>query len=65
MPEGAKIGSIFKADTDVELDGITVLSVSVGKEKADKAGLLDLLPSDKPFEAVTQQLARKERSDRG
>jgi hypothetical protein len=65
LPEGAKIGSIFKADTDVELDGITVLSVSVGKEKADKAGLLDLLPSDKPFEAVTQQLARKERTDRG
>jgi len=65
LPEGSKIGSILKADTEVELDGITVLSVSSGKEKAEKAGLLDLLPSDKPFEAVTQQLARKERSDRG
>src|SRR6476619_6941613 len=28
LPEGSKIGSILKADTEVELDGITVLSVS-------------------------------------
>jgi len=65
LPEGAKIGSIFKADSEVELDGITILSVTTTKEKGEKAGLLDLLPSEKPFEAVTQQLARKERTDRG
>src|SRR3954451_6710323 len=65
LPDGAKIGSVLKADTEVELDGITVLSVTTGKEKAEKAGLLDLLPSDKPFEGVTQQLARRERADRG
>ena len=35
------------------------------KEKAEKAGLLDLLPSDKPFEAVTQQLANATSADRG
>ena len=58
LPAGAKIGSVLKADTEVELDGITVLGVTMGKEKAEKAGLLDLLPSDKPFEGVTQQLAR-------
>src|SRR3954467_15658779 len=65
LPAGAKIGSVLKADTEVELDGITVLAVTTGKEKAEKAGLLDLLPSDKPFEGVTQQLARGERADRG
>src|SRR4051794_2324512 len=65
LPQGAKIGSVLKADTEVELDGITVLAVTTGKEKAEKAGLLDLLPSDKPFEGVTQQLARHERADRG
>ena len=65
LPAGSKIGSVLKADTEVELDGITVLAVTTGKEKAEKAGLLDLLPSDKPFEGVTQQLARRERADRG
>ncbi len=65
LPDGAKIGSVLKADAEVELDGMTILSVSTGKEKAEKSGLLDLIPSDKPFEAVTQQLARRERSDRG
>src|SRR3954453_7718552 len=65
LPQGAKIGSVLKADTEVGLDGITVLAVTTGKEKAEKAGLLDLLPSDKPFEGVTQQLARHERADRG
>ena len=51
LPAGAKIGSVLKADTDVELDGITILAVTTTKEKAEKAGLLDLIPSDKPFEA--------------
>src|SRR4051794_37970141 len=65
LPEGSKIGSVLKADTEVELDGITVLAVTTGKDKAEKSGLLDLIPSDKPFEGVTQQLARGERADRG
>jgi hypothetical protein len=65
LPDGAKIGSVLKADAEVELDGITILAVSTGKEKAEKAGLLDLIASDKPFEAVTQQLAKRDRNDRG
>jgi hypothetical protein len=65
LPDGAKIGSVLKADAEVELDGITILSVSTGKEKAEKSGLLDLIASDKPFEAVTQQLAKRDRNDRG
>ncbi len=64
LPTGAKIGSVLKADAEVELDGMTILSVTTTKEKAEKSGLLDLIPSDKPFEGVTQQLAKRERSDR-
>ena len=64
-PLASKIGSVLQADAEVELDGITILSVTTNKEKAEKSGLLDLMPSDKPFEAVTQQLAKRERSDRG
>ena len=63
LPTGAKIGSVLKADAEVELDGMTILAVTTTKEKAEKSGLLDLIPSDKPFEGVTQQLA-SERSDR-
>ncbi|HEX3088551.1 MAG TPA: hypothetical protein VHQ23_07830 [Ilumatobacteraceae bacterium] len=64
LPAGSKIGSVLKADAEVELDGMTILSVTTTKEKAEKSGLLDLIPSDKPFEGVTQQLAKRDRSDR-
>jgi len=65
LPSDAAIGLVVKADAEHEMDGITILSVTSTKQKADKGGLLELIPSEKPFEAVTQQLARKERSDRG
>jgi hypothetical protein len=65
LPADAKAGAVLRADADFELDGITILAVMSNKEKSSKSGLLALIPSDKPFEAVTQQLARKERRDRG
>ena len=64
LPGGAAIGMILKADAETELDGTNILSVSQGKAKAEKSGLIELLASDKPFEAVTQTLARRERGDR-
>ncbi|MDO8390125.1 MAG: hypothetical protein Q7V57_06525 [Actinomycetota bacterium] len=64
LPSHAAIGLVVKADAEYEMDGITILSVSSTKQKADKGGLLELIPSEKPFEAVTQQLARKERGER-
>ena len=64
LPGGAAIGMILKADAETELDGTNILSVSQGKAKAEKSGLIELLASDKPFEAVTQTLARRERDDR-
>ncbi|HQV56506.1 MAG TPA: hypothetical protein PKV27_00740 [Ilumatobacteraceae bacterium] len=68
VPSDAKVGGVYKADAEFELDGITVLSVTDPKQRGAKDGLLQILPSDKPFEAVTQQLAKRgrgERSDRG
>ena len=65
LPADAKIGSVLKADAEVELEGTTILAVATAKEKASKTGLLDMIESDKPFEAVTQQLAKHERGDRG
>ena len=65
LPANAAIGMVMKADAEFELEGITILSVSASKQKAEKSGLLALIPSDKPFEAVTQVLAKRDRGDRG
>ena len=65
LPAGAAVGATYRADVDVEIDGITVTSVTDPKGPSSRGNLLELLVSDKPFEAVTQQLARRERGDRG
>ena len=65
LPAGAAVGQVLKAEADADVDGLTIVSVAAGKEKAGKVNLLEFIPSDKPFEAVTQTLARRERSDRG
>lgn len=65
LPDGSKTGAVVKAEAEFELDGITILSIVNAKEKAAKSGLLELIPSDKPFEAVTSQLATRDRGDRG
>jgi hypothetical protein len=64
LPEGASIGMILKADAETEMDGTSILSVTQGKAKAEKAGVLELIPSDKPFEAVIETKARRDRGDR-
>jgi len=64
LPAGAAVGLVLKAEAETELDGVTILSVATGRAKSEKSGLLELITSDKPFEAVTQQLARRERSER-
>ncbi|MDP2291193.1 MAG: hypothetical protein Q8M22_08370 [Actinomycetota bacterium] len=64
LPAGATIGMVLKADAETELDGTNILSVTQGKQKVEKGNTLELIASDKPFEAVTQTLARRERGDR-
>jgi hypothetical protein len=65
VPAGAKAGQVFKADAEGQLDGLTIVSLAGTRSSTPRNGLLELIPSDKPFEAVTQQLARRERGDRG
>ncbi|MFN6120120.1 MAG: hypothetical protein ACK5CE_10895, partial [Actinomycetes bacterium] len=65
LPAGATTGQVLRAEAEMELDGITILSVTDPKAKTAKSGLLELIPSSTPFEAVTQQLARRERGERG
>jgi hypothetical protein len=65
LPSGAAVGGVLRAEAESDLDGTRILSVTDPKAKSAKGGLLELIPSDKPFEAVTQQLAKRERGERG
>ncbi len=64
LPEGSKVGDVLRVEADFAIDGIDILAVVPTREKAGKTGLLELLPSEKPFEAVTSQLAVRERRGR-
>jgi hypothetical protein len=56
VPSGSSVGDELKVEIEQMLDGIEVLSVVKGREKPDR-DLLELLPSDKPFEAVIETRA--------
>ncbi|MEY5060022.1 MAG: hypothetical protein RJA51_1769 [Actinomycetota bacterium] len=65
VPGGASVKDVLRAEVETDLDGTRVLSIQPPKQKTARTGLLELIPSDKPFEPVTQKLARKERRDDG
>ncbi len=64
LPSGAAVGDVLKVEVEQMLDGIEVQSVVKGREKAEDANVLELLPSDKPFEAVIETRARRDRGPR-
>ena len=53
VSDGAKLGDILRVEAEVEIDGITILSVLPPKEKAEPTGRIELLGSPKPVAAVT------------
>jgi hypothetical protein len=65
LPAGSSVGDILKVDVEQMLDGIEVQAVVKGREKAEDANVLELLPSERPFEAVIETRARRDRPDRG
>jgi hypothetical protein len=65
LPGQPKIGDEFKVEVEQEIDGITVLSVVHGRQKVDKDAVLELLPSEQPFEPIIQQRAERDRADSG
>ncbi|MEM8620489.1 MAG: hypothetical protein AAGF73_12295 [Actinomycetota bacterium] len=62
LPDGAVVGDELKVEIEQMLDGIEVLSVVKGREKAGRNDLLELIASDEPFEAVIETRARKKGS---
>ncbi len=64
LPPGSAVGDILKVEVEQMLDGIEVQSIVRGREKAEETNVLELLPSEKPFEAVIETRAKRDRSDR-
>lgn len=64
LPGAAKVGDVFKVDAEFDIDGIEILGVVTTRTKTTKIETLALLADERPFEPVTQQLARRDRSDR-
>ncbi len=65
LPSGTKTGDIIKVEAEADIDGMTIVGVVQGRVKVAKIETIALIGQDKPFEPVTQQLARKGRGDRG
>ena len=65
LPDAPKVGDEFKVEVEQEIDGITVLSIVSSRQKVDRDAVLELLPSEQPFEPVIQQRVDRDRTDRG
>jgi len=59
VPTGVAVKDVLRAEVETDLDGTRVLTIAAPKQKAERTGLLQMLPSEKPFEPVTQQLRKK------
>ena len=64
LPPGSAVGDILKVEVEQMLDGIEVQSIVPGREKSEDTNVLELLPSEKPFEAVIETRAKRDRNDR-
>ncbi len=65
LSDSAKVGDVLRVEAEVEIDGITILSVLPPKEKAEQAGRIELLGSSKPVAAVTTVLVSEGGRGRG
>ncbi|HTE36912.1 MAG TPA: hypothetical protein VK630_10240 [Reyranella sp.] len=64
LPDGASVGDQLKVEAEKDIDGIRVLSIVLPKQKDERGGVLELLPSG-DFEPVIQQRATRDRHEGG
>jgi hypothetical protein len=57
LPKGAKVGDVVRIEAEVEIDGITVVSVLASKEKDAPSGRIEILGTKPPVTGVTTVLA--------
>ncbi|MCU1463963.1 MAG: hypothetical protein JWO37_4038, partial [Acidimicrobiales bacterium] len=65
LPSGCAVGDVLRAEADVDLEGITVLSVLPPKGKRSEPERLEILGPPREFQPVTSTFVPKaERSER-
>ena len=64
LPAGATVGDQLKVESEKDIDGIHIVWIVQPKQKTDREGLLELLPSG-DFEPVIQQRATRDRHEGG
>jgi hypothetical protein len=64
LPSGSKVGDLLKVDAEFGVDGIDIVAVASSSRQRKEATRLELLPNERSFEPVTQQLAKRERGER-
>jgi len=57
LPSGAKVGDVVRVEAEVEIDGITILSVLPPKEKTPVKGRIEVIGTPRPAPGVTTVLA--------
>ena len=65
LPAGAKVGDELKVEVEQHLEGVTVLSVVQGRQKHDRADVIELLPAETEFQPVVETRAKRGRGERG
>ena len=73
LPAGAKVGDVIRVEAEIEIDGLTIVSVLPSKEKTPPRGKIEVIGSSKPTPWVTTVLAgrtgrgrpERGRTDRG
>jgi hypothetical protein len=64
LHDDASVGDVVKVEAEQMLDGMEILSIIRGRDKKEGLGLIELLPDDKPFEAVIETKAKRGRGER-
>lgn len=61
----AGVGDVIKVEVEQEIDGINVISVVGGRQKAERTDVIELLPTEREFKPVIETRAKRDRNDRG
>lgn len=65
LPDSASVGDVLRAETEIGMDGIDVISVTAPKGRKARPETLEILGPPRSEQLVTTQLAPKGRGGRG
>ncbi|MSW20796.1 MAG: hypothetical protein F2873_07835, partial [Actinobacteria bacterium] len=63
LPSDSKVGDVLKVEADTGVDGTAILAVLTSSRSRKEPALIEIITSNKSFEPVTQQLAKRDQRD--